>query len=264
MVGTELIRIEKEGRGRPPHLSHSQVNRYLVCPEQYRLYYVEGLRPKHPSANLVFGRVVHEALAALFQGGRDPVEIFLEKWRAVEEAELDYGTRDSWEKLKETGENLLQKFHEEELPKIEQVHAVEERFELDVTSLDMPVIGIVDLIADVEGERMVVDFKTSGSRYAEHEAEMSDQLTSYQLRHPEAKVALCVLVKTKTPNIEWQVAKRSAERLAEYLEKADHVAREISAGRFYKRPGMWCKWCDYLGVCLGEDGAVEENLVEIS
>ena len=29
-----------------PHLSHSRINRYLTCPEQYRLYYVEKLRPK--------------------------------------------------------------------------------------------------------------------------------------------------------------------------------------------------------------------------
>jgi len=263
MVGTELIRIEQEGRGRPPHLSHSQVNRYLLCPEQYRLYYLEGLRPKHPSANLVFGRVVHEALAELFQEGADPIEIFLEGWREVEDAELDYGKRDSWERLRETGKKLLKKFHDEELPKIERVHAVEERFELNVTSLDLPVIGIVDLVADVEGERTVVDFKTSGSRYADHEAQMSDQLTSYQLRHPEAKVALCVLVKTKTPRIEWQVAKRSAERLADYLEKANLVARAITAGRFYKRPGMWCKWCDYLPVCLGDAKGVEERLVQI-
>jgi hypothetical protein len=26
-----------------PHLSYSRINRYLTCPEQYRLYYVPGL-----------------------------------------------------------------------------------------------------------------------------------------------------------------------------------------------------------------------------
>ena len=48
-----------------PHLSHSRINRYLQCPEQYRLYYIENLRPRFPSAGLVFGQLVHQALAAL-------------------------------------------------------------------------------------------------------------------------------------------------------------------------------------------------------
>jgi hypothetical protein len=49
----ERLLAEKEERGRPngvPHLSHSRISRYLLCPEQYRLYYVENLRPRHYSA----------------------------------------------------------------------------------------------------------------------------------------------------------------------------------------------------------------------
>lgn len=42
--------------GSAPHLSFSQINRYLTCPEQYRLYYVEGWRRKVPSASLIFAR----------------------------------------------------------------------------------------------------------------------------------------------------------------------------------------------------------------
>src|SRR5437588_9443255 len=56
-----------------PHLSHSRIHRYLTCPEQYRLYYVEKLRPRVESASLVFGVVIHAALADLFRTGEDPV-----------------------------------------------------------------------------------------------------------------------------------------------------------------------------------------------
>jgi len=56
-----------------PHLSHSRINRYLTCPEQYRLYYVEHLRPRIDSAGLVFGTVIHVAIADLFRTGEDPV-----------------------------------------------------------------------------------------------------------------------------------------------------------------------------------------------
>src|SRR5207247_2532245 len=75
---------------------------------------------------------------------------------------------------------------------------------------------------------------------------LSDQLTAYQLAEPEAEqAALCVLVKTKEPKIEWHVAVRSCDDLAKFLAKADHIAHEIAAGHFYKRPGKWCSWCDF-------------------
>lgn len=241
------------------------MSRYLLCPEQYRLYYIEKLRPKEPSAAMVFGRIVHEALAALLQHEDDPVAVFLDAWKGAKEAELAYSKRDSWESLNETGEKLLAKFVDEELSKIENVHAIEESFRLDVTSLEVPVVGIIDLVADIDGKRTVVDFKTSGSTYAEHEVALSNQLTAYQLAEPSAeRAALCVLVKTKAPKIEWQVARRSVADFREFLVKAEYVEDNIAQRRFYKRPGIWCKWCDYLPVCLRDVKAIEETLVQIS
>src|SRR5213593_474691 len=83
-------------------------------------------------------------------------------------------------------------------------------------------------------------------------AVLSDQLTWYQRAVPDAEQgALCVLVKTKEPQIDWRLAKRS-EQLVEFLAKAEYVAGEIAAGRFYKRPGKRCSLCDYLPVCTGD------------
>jgi len=111
----------------------------------------------------------------------------------------------------------------------------------------------------------VVDFKTANAAYQEHEAVLSDQLTAYQLAEPDAEqTALCVLVKTKEPKIEWHVAKRSGDDLAEFLARADYVAHEIADGRFYKRPGQGCAWCDYLPVCVKDEKRIEETLVRIN
>ena len=49
-----------------PFISFSQINRYLTCPEWYRLYYIERLRLKIPKANLVFGSLIHLTLSHLF------------------------------------------------------------------------------------------------------------------------------------------------------------------------------------------------------
>jgi hypothetical protein len=116
----------------------------------------------------------------------------------------------------------------------------------------------------VESKKTVVDFKTAGSAPDDHDAAMSEQLTAYKLAVPEAEgLALCVLVKTKEPQIIWYPTERNGAQLGEYLAKVGYVAREITDGRFYKRPGMWCAWCDFLPVCLGDKRRTEETLVMV-
>ncbi len=179
--------------------------------------------------------------------------------------ELRYGKRESWQELKEKGEKLTQKFLLEEVPRIQKVPNVEKEFELSVTCLDLRFIGIVDLLAQVDGHTAIVDFKTAASDYEDHEVVLSDQLTAYWLADPQAqKVALCVLVKTKEPCIEWRSADRNAITLVEYLDKVRVIAQDIAAGKFYKRPGKHCGYCDFLPVCLGDDNKVQETLVKIA
>jgi hypothetical protein len=170
-----------------PYLSHSQVNRYLHCPEQYRLYYVEHLRRRIPAANLVFGQIVHQALAAFFLRQRDPVQVFQDLWQELRTIDLDYSPKDSWDLALATGRTLLERFVRDEAPRVRNIEAVEQKFELEITSLDLPFVGIIDLVAQVDDRRSVVDFKTAGSGYQPHEVVLSDQLTAYQLAEPTAE-----------------------------------------------------------------------------
>src|SRR5438552_16350219 len=122
------------------HLSYSRINRYLTCPEQYRLYYVERLRPRIESAGLVFGALIHVAIADLFRTGEDPVEHFKRDWQNLKDVELRYKNRESWDDFSAKGEKLLAKFLAEEAPKIRQARAIERNFELRVTALDAPFV----------------------------------------------------------------------------------------------------------------------------
>ena len=247
-----------------PHLSYSQASRYLTCPEQYRLYYLEGLRPKQDPANLVFGKLIHQSLACLFQEKEDPVAHFQTAWDDAKKRKLRYAVRETWEKLNEKGSILLQRFVAEEYPKIGTVHASEKPFTLTISSLDLPFVGVVDLVADVEGKRTVIDFKTASSTYEDHEVSLSDQLTAYQLAEPSAdQSALIVLVKTKDPRIDWYLSHRTGEQLREYLEKLGLVARQIHDRVFYKRPGQHCSYCDFLPVCLGDRKQIEATLTRL-
>ena len=248
-----------------PHYSYSRLAKYLTCPEQYRLYYLERLRPRIPSASLVFGQILHQALAELLANQGDPVKYFQEAWRAVQRTDLRYGARDSCEKLSASGEELLSRFQAEELPKLGKVEYVEKPFSLDITTLDLPFVGIIDLVAHYEGQRTVIDFKTSAKAYEKHEVQLADQLTAYQLAEPTAEQsAFCCLLKTKDSRIDWHVVRRTPNDLAEYLVKVGLTARAIQDGEFYKRSGFWCAWCDFLPVCLGDQKRVKENLIQLS
>src|SRR3984893_9369559 len=247
-----------------PHLSHSRIDRYLRCPEQYRLYYIENLRPKFPSAILLFGQLQHQALAFLLKERGDPVTSFLSGWEEAKDAELTYGNLKRWEVLRDRGRIRLEKFVSEQLPQIGTVKAVEQDFRLNITGLDLPFVGIIDLITESRGHTAVTDCKPSGSAYAGYEAIMSDQLTAYQLAVPDAdKLSLCLLIKTKEPRIEWHVSYRSGPRLVEYLKKVKLVTHEIQDQHFYKRPGQWCASCDYLPLCLDDIKKAKQTLVKV-
>jgi len=264
-VNTAVLHTDEgEPATAAPHLSYSRINRYLVCPEQYRLYYIENLRPRIPSASLCFGQVVHQALAHFFRGEGDPVHIFKEEWLRVQHEPLAFSGRESWDKLAERGVVLLTSFVYDELPKIGKIIASEKPFELSVSNLDTPFIGVIDLVAEIEGLRTVIDFKTAGQSYDDFEVMLSDQLTAYALAEPDAdQSALCVFVKTKEPRIDWYMAKRSSAQLAEFLAKASLVGENIAAAHFYKRPGKQCGWCDFLPVCTGDVQATQKCLTRI-
>lgn len=247
-----------------PNLSFSRIDRYLDCPEQYRLYYLEGLRPKEPSASLLFGQTIHQSLAFHFATKGDPIAFFEKIWGELEQSPVRYSGRTTWKGLWLKGQGLLKMFVDEELPRIGEVLASERSFELAIPNVDVPFIGVIDLIARRGDKLAVTDFKTSSGSYAEHEVALSDQLTAYSLAEPEAvEASLCVFVKTKEPRIEWYVSKRDGPQLTEFLSKAEYVAREITSGHFYKRPGAWCSWCDFLPVCLGDQAKARESLIRV-
>lgn len=261
VAGSETRGVSSE----TPHLSHSRVNRYLHCPEQYRLYYVERLRPKVQDAALIFGQLVHEAIAHFFRKGVLPADSFANAWSVLHNEPLNYSQRDSWEILRAKAIALLTKFLEEEVPRLGNVTAIEKPFTLRITSLNLSLVGVIDLVAELDDVPTVIDFKTTTAAYQDHDVQLSDQLTAYQLAEPEAQqVALCVFVRTKEPRIDWHLSARQPAHLAEYLAKADLVGRAITAGHYYKRPGKWCGYCDYLPVCLGDQQQVDETLVQVT
>jgi len=68
----------------------------------------------------------------------------------------------------------------------------------------------------------------------------------------------------KEPQIEWHFAERSPGDVADYLAKVGLILDDIASGKFYKRPGKHCAYCDFLPVCLGDEKKIQETLVRIT
>src|SRR5256885_7281346 len=100
--------------GPAPHLSTSRLQKYLTCPEQYRLYYIEKLRAMVENASLVFGSVMHLALAEYFRRQIDPARTFLQDWDVLNDVQLRFSQKESWQKLRDISQGLLEKFLRDE------------------------------------------------------------------------------------------------------------------------------------------------------
>ncbi len=247
-----------------PHLSNSRLQKYLTCPEQYRLHYIEKLQARIASASLVFGSVMHLALAGHFRQRHDPVAMFDREWQALRSLELRYSRKETWDFLHSTGMALLEEFRREHAGRVTRVLAVEEPFTLNLSNLHLPFVGIIDLVGEVEGKLTLIDWKTAGSDFEEFEVELMDQLTAYQLAHPEVEqAAVCVFLKQKKPRIVWHLTRREPLHVVEYLHKAEAVMGQIAGGVFYKRFGRWCRQCEFLPLCLGDEKKANETLVRI-
>lgn len=150
-------------------------------------------------------------------------------------------------------------------PKLGQIFAVEAPFEMGLSNLPRPFIGVLDLVALVNGKKTLVDFKTASVDYGDHDVALSDQLTAYCVAQPEMEqAALCVLVKKRQPEIVWHFTQRSPEQQVEYLDKTEVVSHQIANRVFYKRVGFWCRQCDFVSVCMGDEKKARETLVQIA
>jgi putative RecB family exonuclease len=100
------------------HYSYTQLSTYLQCPLKYKYHYLDGWQETEDKASLVFGRVFQSAVESQFLVA-DSVELFTERWAGVKDLPLEYGNGDSWEKMLEQGQALLEQFRQDKRVLIE-------------------------------------------------------------------------------------------------------------------------------------------------
>lgn len=271
-------------------LRPSSLLKYLDCGRSYYYQYVARFMPRVESANLRFGSAVHAAIYAWLTGATDDiVKTFTLLWReTIETVALDYNTLWSPESLEAAGKVLVEQF-----PSVWQKTGImpllgeegkpvlETRLEA-MLSPGVKLSGTLDLLGlTLEGEVVVLDFKTASSPAPDSFAKMSDQLGLYQILVDVNAAALGInqvdrlgfmeLIKRKVPNGNSRgkgpevmpPVMATQSDVTEFVRKARWVAANIEAGYFFPNPRMaWnspCSLCDYKRLCYD---CTSEGLVQ--
>ena len=247
------------------HLSYSSISTYLLCPRSWRYRYIDKVEtPSSPA--LVFGSAFHDALEAYIKDGKTPLaQHWTQAWSAQTES------RDvSWDKDPDTYEDLgAAMFSKEETVqvvdaikplRINDYPMIEERVELRVPGVPVPVIGFIDAI---EEDGIPADFKTSARSWSQKKAEDELQPTFYlaalnQLgfeMNPDLMFRYYVFVKNaKKPQVQIWETQRTAADLFWLFGLIQEAWRAIKAEVFPPNPTTWkCspKWCEYWADCRG-------------
>ena len=254
------------------HLSYSSVSTYLLCPRSWQFRYLDRIEtPTSPS--LTFGSAFHGAIEdylvrkALGDDASEPAAFWGKHWRAQLERNsvIEWG-RDSQEELCNTGLRMLTA--EDVVSTVTSivpllVHdrpLIEERVELRVPGVPVPVIGYIDL---VEQDGVPCDFKTAARSWSASRAQSELQpvfylaalnQSGYEL-NPDLRFRHYVFTKAKSPQVQIWDTERTPSDLFWLFDLIAEVWRGIERGVFPPNPSTWkCsrKHCEYWSLCRGK------------
>jgi hypothetical protein len=208
-----------------PHWSFSSLNQLLnVCSLQWYFQKVEKIEPPFASVNLVMGSAYHRTLEQVYLCQKLGVpftttemqDLFTEDWKgASTQQEIKYGKLDA-DGVADQGRQLIACAIENINPN-EPILEVSEPFIVPVVHrgafLERPLIGEFDLVLGTKTDPLVVDWKTSGSRWSEGQADKSLQATAYTYAYFHKHglippVRFDITVKNKTPVFQQQLTTR--------------------------------------------------------
>jgi len=252
------------------HLSSSAISDYIDCSMLYRFSRVDKLPREFIPSSMEFGTVIHLVLAEYYQGKiegykmplKDIHQSFKNHWneRAQGRTDIQYNDGQDFDTMLNQGVELLTAWYENLADDNFKVISVEEPFSIDIENLDVPIIGVTDLIEEDEsGTIIITDFKTSNKAYSSDQVNNNQQLTLYQMSvknngfgfsDREILLKFDCLIKTKKPKFSSFWTTRSEIDEIKLVKKIHQVWDGINKGVFIPNDTSWKhKNCPYRKVC---------------
>lgn len=195
---TSAFDQEAQGGALPTHVSFSQLDLMIKCPEAWRQRYLVGTRGPATTA-LAVGSGVHAGIATMYEQLRANPKVskktlvLAAKDAAL--AELDTRTVDEWNRpeIETATEHLLEVYATERPTHVKPI-ATEHEIRVDLPDSSIPLKGFVDVVA----ETSIVEIKTSNRKITVPTGAWKVQAWLYQAAIPKP-VEWHVLVKQKQP-----------------------------------------------------------------
>ena len=248
--------------------SYTQIAQYLRCPRSYRYRYLDGWKEKDSRATLLFGRCFEQALGAYFRGEDSGAALFSE-WAIYKDTPLEYSHGDTWERMLRQGIQLLERLAQDDRIKIRQPKDNMQVRLIRSLSDRNDFIAYIDAIGTIDGNRCLLEWKTTTSRYPEEPnglLALDPQLICYSWMSGISEVALIAFVRKRFSEIQYLRTTITDQQREEFGRMVELTASHIEAGEFMPHSGIRfpqnvCVSCPQLGLCLGNQQLVESKLV---
>ena len=248
--------------------SHTQIAQYLRCPRSYRYRYLDGWKEKDRRATLLFGRCFEQALGAYFRSEDSGAALFSE-WTVYKDTPLEYSHGDTWERILRQGIQLLERLAQDDRIEICQPeHNMQVRLTRCIPDRN-DFIAYIDAIGKLDGNRCLLEWKTTTSRYPEEPnglLALDSQLICYSWISGISDVALVAFVRKRFSEIQYLKTTITDQQREEFGRTVEATASHIEAGEFMPHSGIrfpqnGCISCPQLGLCLGNQQLIESKLI---
>ena len=255
-----------------PHLSVSSIQKYIDCSLQYKFSRIDKVPPEFVSDNLIFGSSIHQALAEFNQERltgtnmklKDLQAEFEKCWheKAYENRWIKYSKDKSYPVILDQGKKMLEAYYNALPSRPYTIISIEEPFKFIIDGLNLPMIGIMDLVEEDEddGSIIITEYKTAAKAYAVDDVDRNFQLTVYYMAarrngyaDREIVFKIDTLIKTKVPRFEQIFTARRPIDDEKAMKKIKAVWDGIQNNIFIPNTTSWkCSNCEYKTNCDNE------------
>jgi hypothetical protein len=264
-------------------ISNSKLDTYQQCPRKYKFKYLERVQADITRSPLLFGSAMDSALNFILECIRDEVPYSIEqacnifdhemrKWKG--QNTLDYfknelpelPDRDGmsveeveeavWQEMCRRGINAIFVYEKEILPHIAKVLEVQTKGELQNEEGDTFEFVVDAVVQLTDGRVVLLDNKTSSSKYPKNKVIKSQQLSLYLESYPNIKYAgYAVLIKNPDKvgiTHQFMVDEIPEETTAASFKLLEDTLLAIKQEKFpcnYKSCKAFGKPCEYERAC---------------
>ena len=249
-----------------PLYSHSRLGTYENCPFQYKLRYVDRLKPiLGNSIESFMGSMVHDSLEWLYKLAQDSnivskeslVNKYDELWSENWKDDIRVVKKDlTADNFKETGKTCLVMYYDRYHPFDQAITiGLEERMMIQLPE-DKKMQGYIDRLDKIaDGHLSVHDYKTSNRVPPQAKADQDRQLGLYALavhqKYPEIKKIDLVWHYVRFD--EEVRSSRTEQQLDIMVENTVNLIKDVETAtelkNFPTKTSILCNWCEFKAQC---------------